>query len=247
MRREKKQDADARETDFTACSTKSETQAMSVAVQNVDAYEAGLVQRVCAGDKEAFYRLVQPCERAVFATAMSVLRNEADAEEVSQEAVLKAFRALPRFRGECKFGTWLIQITINESRAKLRKDRRGLYKSIDDQRVYRDGESFLNDYADWRETPSEQLQRKELRKALKRALESLSRRYREVLVLRDVEHLSTEETAQVLGVTRGCVKVRLLRARLQMRDALAPRIDDSWMTGRLEFVKVRPFVDWARN
>lgn len=210
---------------------------MSTATLSLDSNETELVQRVCAGDKQVFYQLVHPYERAIFATAMSVLRNEADAEEVSQEAVLKAFCALPRFRGECKFSTWLIQITINEARAKLRKDRRGLYESIDKQRTDE------KDYADWREIPSEELQRKELGKALKRALESLPSRYREVLVLRDVRHVSTQETAQVLGISEGCVKIRLFRARLQMRDALAPGIDGSWATGRLEFGEVRAFVE----
>ena len=216
---------------------------MSTATLSLDSNETELVRRVCAGDKQVFYQLVHPYERAIFATAMSVLRNEADAEEVSQEAVLKAFCGLRRFRGECKFSTWLIQITVNEARAKLRKDRRSLYDSIDEQRADLEGGWFQKDYADWREIPSEELQRKELGKALKRALESLPSRYREVLVLRDVRHVSTQETAQVLGISEGCVKIRLFRARLQMRDALAPGIDGSWATGRLEFGEVRAFVE----
>src|SRR5499425_676290 len=148
--------------------------------------EAELIQRICAGDKEAFYSLVEPCERAVFTAAMSILNNVADAEEVAQEAVLKAFAALPRFRGESKFSTWLVQITINEARLKLRKDRRHLYESIDDQQPDMEGEYFPKDFADWREIPSETLQRKELKEALKRALEALPQKYREVLILRDV-------------------------------------------------------------
>jgi RNA polymerase sigma-70 factor, ECF subfamily len=215
---------------------------MSTSTRSLDFREAELVRRVCSGDKESFYKLVQPYERVMFTIAMSVLRNEADAQEVSQEAVLKAFCALDRFRGECKFSTWLIQITINEARAKLRKDRRALYKSIDGLPAYEDGEWFPEEYADWREIPSERLQRKELGKALERALQSLPPRYREVLLLRDVQHLSTQETAQVLGITRGCVKIRLLRARLRMQHVLARRIDRSWLTRRLEFGNVRAFV-----
>jgi RNA polymerase sigma-70 factor, ECF subfamily len=206
---------------------------MSTATRNLDPHETGLLQRVCAGDKESFCKLIQPYERAVFTIAMSVLRNDADAQEVSQEAVLRAFCALPRFRGECKFSTWLIQITMNAARAKLRKERRRFYESIDEQR------SEEKDYADWREIPSEELQRKELGQALHRAMESLAPRYREVLVLREVQHLSTQETARILDVTENCVKVRLLRARLQMRDALTPTIDASWVDGRTEFEKVR--------
>lgn len=214
---------------------------MTTSKLNLDSPEAELIQRVCQGDKEAFYCLVQPCERGVFTAAMSILNNAHDAEEVAQEAVLKAFTALPRFRGESKFSTWLIQITINEARLKLRKDRRHLYESIDEQQTDEEGEYFPKDFADWREIPSEQLQCTELRNALKRALDSLPRKYREVLILRDVEHLNIQETAQVLGITKGSVKTRLLRARLQMRDALAPGIDGSWSRGKEEFEKVRPW------
>jgi len=170
---------------------------------------------------------------------MSILNNSADAEEVAQEAVLKALAALPRFRGESKFSTWLIQIAINEARLKLRKDRRHLYESMDEPPADEQGDYFPKDFADWREIPSETLQRKELREALKRALSSLPPKYREVLVLRDVEHLSIRETAQMLGVDEGCVKTRLMRARLQMRDALAPGIDGSWTSGKVEYEKVR--------
>jgi RNA polymerase sigma-70 factor (ECF subfamily) len=208
---------------------------------NLDTNEAELIRRVCAGDKEAFYSLLEPCERAVFTAAMSILNNVADAEEVTQEAVLKAFAALPRFRGESKFSTWLVQITINEARLKIRRDRRHLYDSIDESQTDDEGDCFPKDFADWREIPSETLQRKQLQEALKRALDGLPQKYREVLILRDVQHLSIQETAQVLGITEGSVKTRLLRARFRMRDALAPGIDGSWSTGKLEYEKVRPW------
>lgn len=208
---------------------------------HLEVSEAELIRRVCQGDKEAFYDLVRPCERAVYVAAVSILNNPADAEEVAQEAVLKAFSGLSRFRGEAKFSTWLIQITINEARLRLRKDRRHLYDSVDEQRTDEEGEYFPKDFADWREVPSEALQRNELREALKRAIAALSPKYREVLILRDVQHFSIEETARVLGITEGSVKTRLLRARLQMRDALAPGIDGSWSTGKEEYQKTRPW------
>ncbi len=208
---------------------------------NIDTKEAELIQRVCEGDREAFYALVEPCERGVYTAAMAILNNPADAEEVAQEAVLKAFAALPRFRRESKFSTWLIQITINEARLKLRKDRRHLYESIDEPQSDGEGDAYPKDFADWREIPSEELQRKELREALKRALDALPQKYRTVLILRDIQHLSIQETAQVLGLTEGNVKTRLLRARDQMRDALAPGIDGSWSTGKFEYQKVRPW------
>jgi RNA polymerase sigma-70 factor, ECF subfamily len=207
----------------------------------LDSAELELIRRVCTGEKEAFYDLVRPYERAVYMAAMSVLNNAADAEDVAQEAVLKAFKALPRFRAESKFSTWLIQITINEARLKLRKDRRHLYDSIDDQQESEEGDYMPKDFADWREIPSESLQRKELREALTRALASLAPKYREVFIMRDVNHLSIEETAQALGISEANVKTRLLRARLQMRDALAPGIDGSWSRGKTEFEKVRPW------
>jgi RNA polymerase sigma-70 factor, ECF subfamily len=232
---ERKHDADAGKPNPTVSSLETWIRTMSTAALNLDSGETGLVQRVCAGDKQAFYQLVQPYERVIFSTAMSVLRNEADAEEVSQEAVLKAFCALPHFRGECRFSTWLIQITINEARARLRKERRSLYESIDELRIDQDGNCFSKDYTDWREMPSEEFQRKELRRALQSAMESLAPSYQKVLVLRHLGLLTTQKTAELLGLTKGCVKVRLLRARLQMRDALEPEIDGSWTTGRVEF------------
>ncbi len=203
--------------------------------------QAELVRRACEGDREAFYSLVRPCERAVYFAAMSILNNPADAEEVAQEAVLKALSNLTRFRGEAKFSTWLIQITINEARLRLRKDRRHLYESVDEHQTDKEGEYFPKDFADWREIPSEALQRGELREALKRAIATLPVKYREVFILRDIQLLSTQETAQILAISEGNVKTRLLRARLQMRDALAPGIDGSWSTGNSEYQKVRPW------
>ena len=214
---------------------------MSSTKPPLEATEADLLERARQGDKEAFYNLVCPCERAVYTAAVSILNNSADAEEVAQEAVLKAFTNLAGFRGEAKFSTWLIQITINESRLKLRKDRRHLYESVDEQRADDEGEYSPKDFADWREVPSEALQRRELREALKQAIAHLPSMYREVLILRDVQQRSIQETAQILGLTEGSVKTRLLRARLQMRDALAPGIDGTWATGKAEYKKVRPF------
>jgi RNA polymerase sigma-70 factor (ECF subfamily) len=213
---------------------------MAASLQTNDR-EVELIKRVCRGENEAFYELVRPYERAIYFAAMGVLNNPADAEEAAQETVLKAFHALASFRFEAKFSTWIIQIAINESRMKLRKDRRYLYESIDPEREDEEGDYKPRDFAEWREIPSEELQRKELREALKRAMAALAPKYREVLILRDVQHVSIAETAKILGITEASVKTRLLRARLQMRDALAPGIDGSWTTGREEFKKVRPW------
>ena len=206
-----------------------------------DIRETELIQRVCSGDHEAFYELMKPYEKAVYFAARSVVNNPADAEEVAQEAVLKAFNNLSRFRLESKFSTWLVQITINEARMRLRKERRHRYESIDEQAKDDEGDYIPKDFADWRDIPSEELQRKELRDALERAMAALGSKYREVLICRDVQHISIAETAQILGITEASVKTRLLRARLQLRDALAPGFDGSWTTGRTEFKKVRPW------
>ena len=214
---------------------------LSARLQPVPDTELALIARVCAGEKEVFYELVRPYERAVYIAAHSILQNEADAEDVAQEAVLKALANLKTFRQEAKFSTWLIQITINEARMRLRKERRALYDSIDEGSSNDEGDYIPMDFADWREIPSEELQRKELRRALQKALTSLKPIYREVFVLRDIQKLSITDTAKVLQISEASVKTRLLRARLQMRDALAPGIDGCWRVGDGSWKKVRPW------
>ena len=174
---------------------------------------------------------MRPFERAVFLSALSLLKNEADAEEVAQEAILKAFKNISRFRQEAKFSTWLIQIAINEARMKLRKDRRHLYESIDEGQRGEEGEYIPRDFADWREIPSAALEQKELRDALKSALNLLPEEYRTVLVLRDVQHLSIAETSKILRISEANVKTRLRRARLQMRDTLVLRLTTQTPSG----------------
>jgi RNA polymerase sigma-70 factor, ECF subfamily len=203
--------------------------------------EQALIERVKDGESELFYQLIEPYQRAVFSAAYSVLANNADAEEVAQEAFLKAYSRLDQFRGECKFSTWLVQIAVNEARMKRRKDRKALYDSIDEGYQDDSRDYFPVDYADWREIPSEALAQKELKNALSRAIASLKPMYREVFILRDVQGLNIHETAEALRINEGLVRTRLLRARLQMRDALAPGYDGSWVSGSTSYRKVRPF------
>lgn len=203
--------------------------------------EQALIERVKAGESELFYELIEPYQRAVFSAAYSVLANDADAEEVAQEAFLKAYSRLDQFRGECKFSTWLVQIAVNEARMKRRKDRKALYDSIDEGYQDDTRDYFPIDYADWREIPSEALAQKELKDALSRAIALLKPMYREVFILRDVQGLNIRETAEALGINEGLIRTRLLRARLQMRDALAPGYDGSWVSGSPSYKKVRPF------
>lgn len=203
--------------------------AISQAVDVQASRERELMERIIAGETEIFYELVQPYERAVFRSAVAILGNDADAEEVAQEAMLKALKHLPGFRRESKFSTWLIQIAINEAKVKLRKDRRVLYDSIDAGRPTEDGDYVPVELADWREIPSEALEQKELREALNAALQSLPEKYRTVLMLRDVQQISIAETARILGLTEENVKTRTSRARLQMRDLLAPGWGGAWV------------------
>jgi RNA polymerase sigma-70 factor, ECF subfamily len=203
--------------------------------------EAELVARVRGGEAQAFYELVRPYERGIYLAALSIVNNDADAEDVVQEAILKAFKAIGSFRAEAKFSTWMIQITINEARMKLRKDRRHLYESLDQPNKGDDeGDYIPRDFADWREIPSEALENERLREGLKMALASLPQKYRQVLILRDIEHLNIAETAKLIGISESAVKTRLLRARLMMRDALAPGFDGAWKKGR-QYAKVRPW------
>jgi RNA polymerase sigma-70 factor, ECF subfamily len=190
--------------------------------------EHELIERVLAGEKDLFYALIQPYERGVFLAAASILGNDADAEDAAQEAFLKAYRNLDRFRQESKFSTWLIQIAINDARMKLRKDRRHLYASMDAGQETSEGDYIPIDFADWREIPSEALEQSELREALNKALNSLPEKYRTVLILRDVQQMSIAETARALGISKENVKTRTSRARLQMRDRLAPGSGGAW-------------------
>jgi RNA polymerase sigma-70 factor (ECF subfamily) len=189
----------------------------------VENNEMEVVHQACRGDREAYWRLVQPHLRAVLSIARTILTNSADAEEVAQEAVLRARSNIQGFRGQVKFSTWLIQITINEARNRLRQDRRQELSQALDERQTDNGNAYVpKDFTDWREIPSAALERKGVRDALQQALASLPQDRREVFTLRDVAHLSIDEIAQVLGLTVRNVKVQLLAARLQIRDAVAP-------------------------
>jgi RNA polymerase sigma-70 factor (ECF subfamily) len=203
--------------------------------------ELELIRKICAGEKAFFYELIKPHEKAVYRAAFAILRNEHDAEDVAQEAMLKALANLASFRSEAKFSTWLLQITINEARMRLRKDRRGQYESLDEGSETDEGDYIPRDFADWRDIPSEAFSQRRLREALQQAIASLAPKYREVFVMRDVQQLNIAQTAEALGITQASVKTRLLRARLQMRDALAPGYDGGWTSDERQWKKVRPW------
>jgi len=197
--------------------------------------EQDLILSVQRGQSELFYELVRPYERRVYAAALAILRNQQDAEDAVQEAMLKAFANIQQFRAESRFSTWLIQITVNESLMRRRRERTVVMEGIDDRRE-EDSDYAPRDFADWREIPSEALERKEVRQRLGEALATLDRKYREVFVMRDMEQLNIQETAEALGISVASVKTRLLRARLMLRDLLAAGWEQGWFS-RLPFEK----------
>jgi len=197
--------------------------------------EETLIRRIRVGEHALFYELIRPYERRIYATAFAILRNEADAEDAAQEAALKAFKHIRQFRAEAKFSTWLTQITLNEARMRKRKQHLHIMEAIVDQQDD-DGNYVPRDFADWREIPSETLERKEVREKLTEALSLLGDKYREVFVARDVNALSIEETAKALGISTASVKTRLLRARLMLRDLLSPALDANG-SSKLSFAK----------
>lgn len=205
------------------------------APQASESSEAELIRRVQAGERDRFYDLVQPYERRVYTAALAILRNPTEAEDVAQDAILKALMHIGQFRSEAKFSTWLTQITVNEALMRRRKQHTEIMQPIGEHQD-EEGNYTPRDFADWREIPSESLERKEIREKLAAALETLKQQYREVFVLRDIEQFSIEETAGLLGISQASVKTRLLRARLMLRDLLAPGLGGPWL-GRLPFEK----------
>jgi RNA polymerase sigma-70 factor, ECF subfamily len=203
------------------------------------AQEMEWIARILRGERDLFHELIRPYERVVFLTAVSVLRDSTEAEDAAQEAMIKAYRGLASFRGDAKFSTWLTTITLNEARSRLRKSVRVRVESLDAPEQEEDYTPFL--VADWREIPSETLEREELAQHIQSAIEGLPPSYREVFLLRDKEEMSIEEIAQALGVTANLVKVRLFRARMMLQKQLAPYLKRelpqrrrwfSWLGGR---------------
>jgi RNA polymerase sigma-70 factor (ECF subfamily) len=188
-----------------------------------------LIARILAGEKHLFHDLIRPVERPVFVMLFMLLRSEIDAEDAAQEAFIKVYRNLHNFRGDSKFSTWVISIARNEGLGLLRK--RASRPEMPIQAILdEDGEANTGDFTpalltDWREVPLEALERKELGQCLCRAVLSLPPIYREVVQLRDIDDLDIAETAQVLGISPGSVKVRLHRARTMLQKQLVPLLE----------------------
>jgi RNA polymerase sigma-70 factor, ECF subfamily len=181
--------------------------------------EAALVALAKEGDAEAFTTLVNRYSGKIFRLAQHITQNQEDAEDVLQDAFLKAYTHLDSFAGNSKFYTWIVRIAVNESLMKLRKRKSDKLVSLDEP-VDTGEEEVVREIAVWEQTPETKFSQTELRKILDDNVDELDPIYRTVFLLRDVEELSTEETAEALGLTVPAVKSRLLRARLQLREKL---------------------------
>jgi RNA polymerase sigma-70 factor (ECF subfamily) len=190
-----------------------------IAGENEQHPDVALVERVRGGDVSAYDTLVRKYERQIFRIALRITQNREDAEDVTQDTFVKGFEKLDQFQGNSKFYTWLVRIAVNESLMRLRKRRTGKMVSIDED-VETDEGSVPRDLADWAPDPEQNYSQAELGKILEKTIKGLPPGFRVVFELRDVQGLSTEETAEALGLSIPAVKSRLLRARLQLRERL---------------------------
>ena len=181
--------------------------------------ETILVEAARSGDIGAFESLVRRYDRNVFRIAQHITQNREDAEDVVQDAFLKAYQNLGQFQGQSKFYTWLVRIAVNEALMRLRRRRPERMVSIDED-VKTEEDSMPREIADWSPNPEQLYTQAELKDILGKTIQGLPPSFRTVFVLRDVEGLSTEETASALELSVPAVKSRLLRARLQLRERL---------------------------
>jgi RNA polymerase sigma-70 factor (ECF subfamily) len=184
--------------------------------------EKELIVRILAGERELFHELIRPVERSIYLMLYSILKNETDAEDAAQETVIKVFLNLAQFRGDSQFKTWVLSIARNEGLGRIRKTDRLKEDSLEAEvdEVSRGATPLA--LTDWREVPSEALERQELGVLLREAVNRLPEIYRNVLILRDIEEMDGRETAIALGISEGAAKVRLHRARTILQRELAP-------------------------
>ncbi|HUZ04424.1 MAG TPA: sigma-70 family RNA polymerase sigma factor [Acidobacteriaceae bacterium] len=194
----------------------------TITTQDADAIHPDilLVERVKKGDLAAFEQLMKQYDRQIFRIAQHITQNREDAEDIVQDTFLKAFTKLEQFQGNSKFYTWLVRIAVNESLMRLRKRRSSKTVSMDEDVQTEEG-SIPRDFADWTPNPEQQYSQSELADILRKTVQGLPPGFRSVFALRDIDGLSTEETADALGLSIPAVKSRLLRARLQLRERLS--------------------------
>ncbi len=187
-------------------------------------FEADCICRILAGEKHLFHELIKPCERSIYFLLMSLLRNEAEAEDAAQDTAIKVYQNLKNFRGDSQFKTWVLSIARNEGLGRLRKAGSRREDSLDAETDEQTGDYTPVALTSWKEVPSLALEQKELGAILRGAIEGLPEIYRNVVLLRDIEEMDVRETATALGLTEGTVKVRLHRARALLQKELAPKL-----------------------
>jgi RNA polymerase sigma-70 factor, ECF subfamily len=188
-----------------------------------------LVARAKGGDLDAFEALANRYEQRVYSLALRILRHEQDAEDVTQQAFLSALENLAGFRGDASFATWLLRIATHAALKVIRKQRGLDTVSLEEATEEADGYDSIPhpEYiADWRQSPEQLVPQNEIQRLLDDALAKLDEKHRPVFLLRDVEGLSVKETAEALGLSEANTKVRLLRARLQLREQLTRTLGD---------------------
>jgi RNA polymerase sigma-70 factor (ECF subfamily) len=185
--------------------------------------EAALLARMQAGDGDAFAACVRTYCGQMLLVARRILRNEEDANDAVQDTFLSAFKGISQFKGQAQLGTWLHRIVINAALGRLRNLQRHPERSIEDLLPhFGDGEHQIDPPVPWQATPETTVQDHETRALVQRCISQLPETYRIVLLLRDIEGVATEETAQILGTTTTVIKTRLHRARQALRTLLDP-------------------------
>jgi RNA polymerase sigma-70 factor (ECF subfamily) len=177
-----------------------------------------LVAAAKAGDTAAFEELVNRYERKIFRLTMNITGNREDAEDAMQDAFLKSYTHLQSFQGDSRFYTWLVRIAANEALMRLRKRRPNQFSL--DEPIEGEDDMMPREIEDWGPSPEQRYAQTEMQEILNEVIEKLEPNFRTVFILRDVAELSTEETAQALGISVPAVKSRLLRARLSLRQKL---------------------------
>jgi len=201
-------------------------------------FEEECIRRILAGEKHLFHDLIRPCERPIYFLLLSLLKNETDAEDCAQETAMKVYQNLHNFRGDSQFRTWVLSIARNEGLGRLRKISTRREDSLDADTDEQTGDYTPAILTSWREIPAEALERKELGAILRKAIDGLPEIYRNIVLLRDIEEMDIRETADVLGISEGAVKVRLHRARALLQRELAPKLKGfapkrkGWFGGR---------------
>jgi RNA polymerase sigma-70 factor, ECF subfamily len=181
--------------------------------------ESDLVSRAQKGEDEAFSELVNRYQNKIYRLAKNITQNNEDAEDVLQETFLKAYSHLASFQRNSRFYTWIVRIAVNEALMKLRKRRSDRTVPLDEP-VDTGEETVTREIAVWEDNPEQRYSHEEMQQILEDAVEELKPDFRTVFVLRDIEELSTEETAETLDISVPAVKSRLLRARLALREKL---------------------------